>query len=155
MPYLPDCLSYQTEKQVIVQTTNPTKSAAAILKKLDITKPKLDFAHFEWRTPALWWSGPGPEDGLIGNELEGVVEREDDAAERCGVGPSIAMGPAKYTHAIAFTDGLEARDWRACRFKDKRITTTAIFDDHAAATAVVEPLDAGDEIVVFEHRRGG
>ena len=33
-------VSYRTEKQVIVQTTNPAKSAAAILKKLDITKPK-------------------------------------------------------------------------------------------------------------------
>ena len=33
-------VSYRTEKQAIVQTTNPTKSAAAILKKLDITKPK-------------------------------------------------------------------------------------------------------------------
>jgi hypothetical protein len=33
-------VSYRTEKQTIVQTTNPTKSAAAILKKLDITKPK-------------------------------------------------------------------------------------------------------------------
>ena len=33
-------VSYRTEKQAIVQTTNPTQSAAAILKKLDITKPK-------------------------------------------------------------------------------------------------------------------
>jgi transposase len=33
-------VSYRTEKQAIVQTTNPAKSAAAILKKLDITKPK-------------------------------------------------------------------------------------------------------------------
>ena len=33
-------VSYRTEKQAIVQTTNPTKSAATILKKLDITKPK-------------------------------------------------------------------------------------------------------------------
>ena len=33
-------VSYRTEKQTIVQTTNPTKSTAAILKKLDISKPK-------------------------------------------------------------------------------------------------------------------
>lgn len=33
-------VSYRTEKQAIVQTTNPSQSAAAILKKLDITKPK-------------------------------------------------------------------------------------------------------------------
>ena len=33
-------VSYRTEKQAIVQTTNPTKSAVAILKKLNITKPK-------------------------------------------------------------------------------------------------------------------
>jgi hypothetical protein len=33
-------VSYRTEKQAIVQTTNPTKSAAAILKKLCVTKPK-------------------------------------------------------------------------------------------------------------------
>ena len=33
-------VSYRTEKQTIVQTTNPTKAAATILKKLDITKPK-------------------------------------------------------------------------------------------------------------------
>ncbi|MBC6445451.1 MAG: hypothetical protein GDA50_08585 [Alphaproteobacteria bacterium GM202ARS2] len=33
-------VSYRTEKQAIVQTTNPTKSTASILKKLDITKPK-------------------------------------------------------------------------------------------------------------------
>ena len=33
-------VSYRTEKQAIVQTTNPSKSVAAILKKLDITKPK-------------------------------------------------------------------------------------------------------------------
>ena len=33
-------VSYRTEKQAIVQTTNPTKSAATVLKKLDITKPK-------------------------------------------------------------------------------------------------------------------
>ena len=34
-------VSYRTEKQAIVQTTNPTKSAATILKKLHITKPKM------------------------------------------------------------------------------------------------------------------
>ena len=33
-------VTYRTEKQAIVQTTNPTKSALAILKKLDIAKPK-------------------------------------------------------------------------------------------------------------------
>jgi transposase len=33
-------VSHRTERQAVVQTTNPTKSAAAILKKLDITKPK-------------------------------------------------------------------------------------------------------------------
>ncbi len=33
-------VSYRTEKQTIVQTTNPTTSTAAILKKLNITKPK-------------------------------------------------------------------------------------------------------------------
>jgi transposase len=33
-------VTYRTEKQVIVQTTRPTKSASAILKKLNITKPK-------------------------------------------------------------------------------------------------------------------
>lgn len=33
-------VSYRTEKQAIVQTTNPTKSATEILKKLDLTKPK-------------------------------------------------------------------------------------------------------------------
>jgi transposase len=33
-------VSYRTEKQAIVQMTNPTNSAASILKKLDITKPK-------------------------------------------------------------------------------------------------------------------
>jgi transposase len=33
-------VSYRTEKQAIVQTANPTKLAAAILKTLNITKPK-------------------------------------------------------------------------------------------------------------------
>ena len=33
-------VTYRTEKQAIVQTTNLTKSAAAILEKLNITKPK-------------------------------------------------------------------------------------------------------------------
>jgi len=33
-------VTYRTEKQAIVQTTNLTKPAAAILKKLNITKPK-------------------------------------------------------------------------------------------------------------------
>ena len=35
-----NAVTYRTEKQTIVQTTKPTKSAVAILKKLDITKPK-------------------------------------------------------------------------------------------------------------------
>ncbi len=34
---------------------------------------------------------------MVGNELKGVVESEDDAAEWCGVGPSIAMRPVKST----------------------------------------------------------
>jgi len=33
-------VTYRTEKQAIVQTTKPTKSASVILKKLDMTKPK-------------------------------------------------------------------------------------------------------------------
>jgi transposase len=33
-------VTYRTEKQAIVQTTRPSKSASAILKKLNITKPK-------------------------------------------------------------------------------------------------------------------
>ncbi|MCW5700593.1 MAG: hypothetical protein KIT00_12205 [Rhodospirillales bacterium] len=33
-------VTYRTEKQVIVQATQPTKSATAILKKLNISKPK-------------------------------------------------------------------------------------------------------------------
>ena len=33
-------VTYRTDKQAIVQTTRPSKSAAAILKKLNITKPK-------------------------------------------------------------------------------------------------------------------
>ncbi len=37
-------VTYRTEKQAIVQTTNLTKSAAAILKKLNITKPKTTLA---------------------------------------------------------------------------------------------------------------
>ena len=62
----------------------------------------------------------------------------------------ITMRPVKYTHAIVLVDGLEACDRRACRLEYKRIASTAMFDDHAAASAVVEPLDAGDEIVVPE-----
>jgi transposase len=33
-------VTYRTEKQAVVQTTQPSKSASAILKKLNITKPK-------------------------------------------------------------------------------------------------------------------
>ena len=120
-----------------------------------VLRSQLDFAHFRWRGSSPWRSGPGPEDGFIGNELEGVVEGENDAAEWCGVGPSITMRPVKYTHAIALIDGLEACDRRACRLEYKRIASTAMFDDHAAASAVVEPLDAGDEIVVPGHRSRG
>jgi hypothetical protein len=116
---------------------------------------ELDFARLRWGAPPPWRSGPGPEDGFVGNELKGVVERENDAAEWCGVGPSIAMRPVKYTHAIALTDGLEARDWRARRLKYKRIASTAIVDDHAATSAVVEPLDASNEIVVPGHQSRG
>ena len=117
--------------------------------------PQLDFAHLRWRAPPPWRSGPGPEDGFVGNELEGVVERENDAAEWCGVGPSITMRPVKYAHAIALIDGLEARDRRASCLEYKRIASTAIVDNHAAASAVVEPLDAGDEIVLPGHQSRG
>jgi hypothetical protein len=65
------------------------------------------------------------------------------------------MRPVKYTHAIALTDGLEARDWRARRLKYKRIASTAIVDDHAATSAVVETLDASNEIVVPGHQSRG
>ena len=54
---------------------------------------KLDFAHFRECARPFWRSCVGPEDRFIGDEPEGVVERERDAAERCGIGPSIAMRP--------------------------------------------------------------
>ncbi|MGI9490246.1 MAG: hypothetical protein ACR2RF_31035, partial [Geminicoccaceae bacterium] len=44
-----------------------------------------------WRTLTLQRSGPRLEDGFIGNEPEGVVEREDDAAERQNFCPSVPI----------------------------------------------------------------
>ena len=54
---------------------------------------QLDFAHFCECSASFWRSCVGREDGFVGDVLEGIVERENDAAERCGIGPSITMRP--------------------------------------------------------------
>src|SRR3954464_10158740 len=114
-------------------------------------RPQLKMAKVElsstFRLSFLSRSYQRPEDGLGGDEAEGLVERQDDAAEWAGGCPALGpQRPVEHLDMIALAVGAQARHRRARGGMGEGVAAIAAFGAHRTLREG-EALDAPDDRV--------